>query len=105
MALVHEARTFVADARATMAWLQENRHEDQVDSFLLALRILRARIARYPEAGAILRQDGAVIVRVRLFPRPLPYLVHYSHAATRPVNEVFLLRIFGAGQRRSADVR
>ncbi len=83
-----------------IAWLAENRSEDHLDSFLAGLAFIRERIAQYPEAGPVLRKDATNVLRMRLFPRPLPYLVYYADAATRPIEEIYLVRLFGSGQKR-----
>ena len=70
---------FVAAVNERIAWLAEHRSEDQLDNFLAGLAFVRERIERHPEAGPPLRQDPTHVVRMRLFPRPLPYLVYYGH--------------------------
>lgn len=81
-------------------WLAEDRGEGQLDSFLAALADVRRRIERDPEAGPPLRTSDTHVLRMRLFHRPLPYLVYYGHPRARPVTEVYLVRLYGSGQRR-----
>lgn len=91
---------FTADVLGRVAWLAEHRPEDQLDHFLAALAMVREQVARAPLRGAPVRQDGHAIMRLRLFPRPLPYLVYYAHRKIEPITEVHLLRLFGSGQDR-----
>jgi hypothetical protein len=37
---------------------------------------------------------------MRLFPRPLPYLVYYGPGRERPLTEIYLVRLYGSGQDR-----
>jgi hypothetical protein len=73
-----------------------------VDLFLSGLRSVRAGIARDPRAGRVLKQSATYTLRLRLFPRPLPYLVHCAHANSDPIRTVFLVRLYASGQRRAA---
>ncbi len=94
---------FVAAVRARVDWLAENRNEEQVDNFAAGLNVVRDRIVAQPFAGPIVREDAAHILRMRLFPRPLPYLVYYGHARVGDVGqltEIYLVRLYGSGQDR-----
>jgi hypothetical protein len=92
---------FVAAVTQRIDWLADNRPEEQLDNFLIGLNWVRDRIAENPGGGPILKQDERHTLRLRLFPRPLPYLVYYAHRRDGPVREVFLVRLFGSGQRRA----
>lgn len=81
-------------------WLAANRSEEQLDDFLAALADVRKRIEQNPEAGPTLKTSSTHVLRMRLFHRPLPYLVYYGHPRARPVTEVYLVRLYGSGQRR-----
>lgn len=91
---------FIAAVNARIAWLAENRSEEQLDSFLSGLAEVRRRIDQSPEAGPPLRSNDADVLRMRLFPRPLPYLVYYGHRRERPLMEIYLVRLYGSGQAR-----
>ena len=104
MARVRLSRAFRAQVAERLAWLAEHRAEEQLDLFVLALEQVHRSIGRYPAAGPVVRRDGRHVLRYRLFPRPLPYLLYYGHRATEPIREVILLALFGSGQdRRNAD--
>ncbi|MBI2324712.1 MAG: hypothetical protein HYY42_04350 [Chloroflexi bacterium] len=90
---------FVRAVNERLAWLAENRSEDQIDNFLAGLNTTRERIANAPEAGPIVKEDAEHALRMRLFPRPLPYLVYYGHAHGA-FTEVYLVRLYGSGQDR-----
>jgi len=95
--------TFVQAVRKRLEWLGENRSEEQIDGFLAGLRAVRERIQNAPLAGPIVRQDAQHLLRMRLFPRPLPYLVYYGHehaTDTSQVREIYLVRLYGSGQKR-----
>lgn len=92
---------FIADVRGRIEWLAEHREEEQLESFLTGLASVRAAITRDPRAGAVVREDERYVVGLRLFPRPLPYVVYYAHEKTQRVAEIYLVRLFGAGQDRS----
>ena len=81
-------------------WLAENRPEEQLDHFLGALAIVRAQIERSPLLGPVLQEDDRHVMRMRLFPRPLPYLVYYAHAKREPITEIYLVRLYASGQDR-----
>jgi len=83
-----------------IAWLAENRDETQLDNFLNALAEVRRRIEQAPEAGPPVKWGEKHVLRMRLFPHPLPYLVHCGHPRTDPVTEVYLMRLYGSGQDR-----
>lgn len=91
---------FVAAVTQRIEWLGENRTEEQLDAFLAGLSWARERIARTPRAGALVKEDPHYALRMRLFPRPLPYLVYYAHPKAEPITKVFLVRLYASGQRR-----
>ena len=93
---------FLIALRTRLTWLAEHRDEEQIESFLTALESVRRRIARFPEAGPIVKRDTAHVLRLRLFPRPLPYLVYHGHAARRPIREVVMVGLYASGQQREA---
>ncbi len=101
MPVVLPRPAFIAAVAERIAWLAENRNEDHLDNFLASLAYVRDRIALNPEAGPPLKRDRAHILRMRLFPRPLPYLVFYAHPTTYPIAEIYLVRLFGSGQNRA----
>ena len=100
MPAVIERPEFIADVLGRIEWLARYRPEEQLDHFLGALMIVRDQIARGPLRGSPLRQDERHVMRMRLFPRPLPYLVHYAHAKREPITEVYLVRLYASGQDR-----
>lgn len=91
---------FIEAVTERLDWLAENRTEDHLDNFLAALTSVRDGIRRNPQRGPIVRQDAHHVLRMCLFPRPLPYLVYYAHRKAHPITEVQLVRLFGSGQRR-----
>lgn len=91
---------FVRAVKQRIEWLAEHRDEEQLATFLNGLAETRRRIEQDPEVGPPLRWSETHILRMRLFPRPLPYLVYYGHARTQPVREVYLVRLYGSGQDR-----
>ena len=91
---------FIAAVNERIAWLAENRSEDQLGNFLSGLADIRRRIEQSPEAGAAMKRSNTHVLRMRLFPRPLPYLVYYGHARERPLTEIYLIRLYGSGQDR-----
>ena len=100
MPLLLPRPAFVAAVNERIVWLAEHRSEDQLDNFLAGLAFVRERIERHPGAGPPLRQDPTHVVRMRLFPRPLPYLVYYGHPLAHPIEEIYLVRLYGSGQER-----
>lgn len=101
MARVRLSRAFRAQAAERLAWLAEHRAEEQLEHFVIALEQVRRSIGRYPAAGPVVRRDERRVLRYRLLPRPLPYLLYYGHRATEPIREVVLLAMFGSGQDRT----
>lgn len=95
-------RTFIRAVNERITWLAENRDEGQLDTFLSGLAEVRRRIERNPEAGGPLKWSDTHVLRMRLFPRPLPYLVYYGHPRAQPVTEVYLVRLYASGQDREA---
>jgi len=93
---------FIRDVIARIDWLAEHRSEEQLETFVAGLSVVRASIVRWPKAGAVVREDGRNVLRSRLFPRPLPYVVYYSHRRSGRIRGIELVRLFGAGQERSA---
>ena len=96
-------RAFIRAVSARLAWFGENSNEEQIESFLSALNIVRGRIATAPLAGPIVKEDVGHVLRRRIFPRPLPYLGYHGHTrarAAREITEVYLVRLFGSGQDR-----
>ena len=91
---------FIAAVNERIAWLAENRTEEQLENFLSGLADVRRRIEHSPEAGPPLKRSNAYVLRMRLFPRPLPYLVYYGHGRERPLTEIYLVRLYGSGQDR-----
>ena len=83
-----------------IGWLAEHRDEGQLDNFLSGLAEVRRRIEQNPEAGPPLKSSKTHVLRMRLFPRPLPYLAYYGHPRARPVTEAYLVRLYGSGQHR-----
>lgn len=81
-------------------WLAENRPQEQLDNFLGGLVVVREQIARAPLQGPSLQEDERHVLRLRLFPRPLPYLVYYAHPKVEPITEIYLVRLYGSGQDR-----
>ena len=92
---------FIAVVNERIAWLAENRNEEQLDNFLSGLAEVRRRIEQSPEAGPPVRKDTTHVLRLRLFPRPLPYLVYYGRRLERPPTEIYLFRLYGSGQHRA----
>lgn len=105
MARIRASRAFRADVAERLAWLAAHRAEEQLDQFVIALEQVRAGLGRYPAAGPVIRRDERHVLRLRLFPRPLPYLLYYGHTATEPIREVILLALFASGQDRRKDDR
>lgn len=91
---------FTRAVNERIAWLAEHRNEEQLDHFLSGLADVRRRIEGSPEAGPALNVSATHVLRSRLFPRPLPYLVYYGHPRKRPVSEIYLVRLYGSGQSR-----
>lgn len=91
---------FIVAVNERIAWLAENRSEEQLDNFLSGLADVRRRIEQSPEAGPPVRRSDTRVLRVRLFPRPLPYLVYYGHRLEQPLTELYLIRLYGSGQDR-----
>jgi plasmid stabilization system protein ParE len=91
---------FIRDVTERIAWIGENRGDEQLDSFLAALAAVWRNIERYPFAGPVVAEDAGHVARMRLFPRPLPYLVYYSHVRAERLEAVHLLRLYASGQRR-----
>ena len=91
---------FVSAVNQRIEWLAENRTEEQLDAFLAGLSWVRDRIAQAPQGGSLVRKDKHHALRMRLFPRPLPYLVYYAHQQAEPITEVYLVRLYASGQRR-----
>lgn len=83
-----------------MEWLAENRPAEQLDEFLSALALVREQIERAPLQGPPLQQDERHVLRLRLFSRPLPYLVYYAYRKREPIAEIYLVRLYGSGQDR-----
>lgn len=100
MPVLHPRPAFIQAVNERIAWLAENRDEEQLDHFLAGLATMRERIERTPEAGPPLQWSDAQVLRMRLFPRPLPYLVYYGHLRVRPITEIYLVRLYGSGQDR-----
>ncbi len=86
--------------KARIAWLAENRDEEQLENFLSGLADVRQRIEQRHEAGPPVTWGDTHVLRMRLFPRPLPYLVFYGHRRERPVTEIYSVRLYGSGQDR-----
>ncbi len=91
---------FVSAVTQRIEWLAENRTEEQLDAFLAGLSWVRERLAQTPQAGSLVKQDKHHALRMRLLPRPLPYLVYYAHPKAEPITEVYLVRLYASGQRR-----
>ena len=91
---------FIAAVNERIAWLAESRTEEQLENFLSGLAEARRRIEQSPEAGPSLKRSNTHILRMRLFPRPLPYLLFYGHRRERPLTEIYLIRLYGSGQDR-----
>lgn len=91
---------FIQDVLDRVEWLVHHRPEEQLDHFFVALAVVREQIARAPLQGAPLRQDERYVLRLRLFLRPLPYLVYYAHPKTEPMAEIYLVHLYGSGQDR-----
>jgi plasmid stabilization system protein ParE len=101
VARVRVSRRFRAQVAERLAWLAEHRAEEQLEHFAIALEQLRRSIGRYPAAAPVVRRDERHVLRYRLFPRPLPYLLYYGHGSADPIREVILLALFGSGQDRA----
>lgn len=91
---------FERAALERIGWLAENAPEDWLVSFLAALDDLRRDLERFPELGAMVRQDQRVILRRKRLTRELPYVVYYAHLPGRQVRELFLTHLFHERQRR-----
>ena len=91
---------FIAAVNKRIAWLAENRTEEQLENFLSGLADVRRRIEQSPEAGPPLKRSNTHVLRMRLFPRPLPYLVYYGHGRGQPLTEIYLIGLYGSGQDR-----
>lgn len=100
MSAVVERPEFIADVLGRIEWLAQHRPEEQLDHFLLALALVQRQIERAPRQGAPLRQNERFVLRQRLFPRPLPYLLHYVHRTAEPITEIYLVRLYASGQDR-----
>jgi len=91
---------FIRAVNRRIEWLAENRDERQLDNFLSGFTDVRRRIEQNPEAGPPMKWSDTHVLRMRLFPRPLPYLVYYGHRRAQPVTEVYLVRLYASGQDR-----
>lgn len=95
--------TFVRAVRRRLEWLGENRNEEQIENFLSGLNIVRDRIVVAPFAGPMVQEDAQHVLRMRIFPRPLPYLLYYGHehvGEPDQLREIYLIRLYGSGQAR-----
>lgn len=102
MPILLPRRAFIAAVSERIAWLAENRTEEQLENFLSGLADVRRRIELSPDAGPPLKRSDTHVLRMRLFPRPLPYLVYYGHGREQPLTEIYLIRLYGSGQDRGA---
>lgn len=93
-------RAFIRAVTEQVAWLAEHRPEEHLDHFLDALAIVQAQIERAPLRGSPQQQDERHVLRLRLFPRPLPYLVYYAHPRSDPIREIYLVGLYASGQDR-----
>lgn len=91
---------FIRAVNERIAWLAKHRDEEQLDHFLSGLVEVRRRVEHSPEAGPPQKSSDTHVLRMRLFPRPLPYLVYYGHQRAQPVTEIYLVRLYGSGQDR-----
>jgi len=91
---------FIRAVNERIAWLAEHRDEEQLDNFLSGLAEVRRRIEQSHGAGPPLKWSDTHVLRMRLFPRPLPYLVYYGHPRAQTVTEIYLVRLYGSGQDR-----
>lgn len=98
--LIVERPEFIADVRGQIGWLAEHRPEEQLDHFIGALTIVRQQIERAPLHGSPLQQNERYVLRMRLFPRPLPYLVYYGHPRGEPIAKIYLVGLYASGQDR-----
>lgn len=101
MARVRVSRRFRAHVAERLAWLADHRAAEQLEHFAVALEQVCRSVSRYPAAGSVVRRDARHVLRYRLFPRPLPYLVYYGHRAAEPIREVILVALFASGQDRA----
>jgi plasmid stabilization system protein ParE len=91
---------FIAAVNERIEWLAENRTEEQLENFLSGLADVRRRIEQNPGAGPPMKRTNTHVLRMRLFPRSLPYLVYYGHGPDQPLTELYLIRLYGSGQDR-----
>jgi hypothetical protein len=91
---------FIAAVNERIEWLAKNRSEEQLDNFLNGLAEIRPRIEQMPAAGTPVKRTDTHVLRMRLFPRPLPYLVYYGHRVEAPLPEIYPIRLYGSGQHR-----
>lgn len=91
---------FERAALERIAWLAENAPEEWLLVFLAALDDLRRDLERFPELGAVVRQDERVILHQKRLTRDLPYVAYYAHLRGGQIREVFLTHLFHERQRR-----
>lgn len=100
MALVQPRPAFERAVIERIRWLQEHAPGQWLDDFLTGLDVVRRDLEMFPEAWPAVMQDDRVVLRVRPFPDPLPYLVYYTHRRETPIRVVFLSRLLHQRQRR-----
>ncbi len=89
---------FIAAVNERIDWLAEHRGEEQLEHFLNGLAAVRSRIEQSPAAGPPVKRSDTHVLRMRLFPRPLPYLIYYGHRVEQRLTEIYLIRLYGSGQ-------
>lgn len=82
------------------AWLAEHAPPGWLSAFFDAVRDVHRRLARFPTIGTVVRADERIVLRELPFPRRLPYLAQYAHAAAEPIERIWLVRLFHYAQRR-----
>lgn len=92
-------RSFRRDFRAQLAWLIAEEREGWIAGLTDAVEEVAELLRRFPEIGSIEKESPTLILRKILF-RRRPFVAWYGYRPGKPIQTVWLLRLFGAHQSR-----
>ena len=84
------------DIREAMLWYERQRRGLGAE-FTGDVEEAFGRITEAPESASSWKQD---VSYRRLVLRRFPYLVYYAHPQRAPIEEIYLVRLYGSGQDR-----
>lgn len=95
---------FEADYKAQLRWLVSQEARTQIVQLAEGLHEVVRMLSAFPAAGAVVAENGTIVLRKLIFPRG-PFVAWYVDDLADPEGALWLVRLFHTRQKRPSPER